>query len=71
MKCGVSLEGLLKISLLILELLVLSGGLLVLLVLADEIVHVGLRLGELHLVHPLPSVPVEEGLASEHRRELL
>ena len=32
-------------------LLVLSGGILVLLVLRDEIVHVGLGLSELHLVH--------------------
>merc|ERR1719198_54902 len=29
------------------------------------------RLGELHLVHALASVPVEEGLAAEHRGELL
>ena len=36
-----------------------------------QIVHVGLRLGELHLVHALPSVPMEESLAPEHRSELL
>merc|ERR1711998_465137 len=52
-------------------LLVLSGGILVLLVLRDEIVHVGLGLSELHLVHTLTGVPVEEGLAAEHGSELL
>merc|ERR1711998_552282 len=31
-----------------------------------EVVHVGLGLGELHLVHALTGVPVEEGLAAEH-----
>jgi len=31
--------------------LLLGGGVLVLLVLGDEVVHVGLGLGELHLVH--------------------
>ena len=61
--------------------------LLVLLVLRNQIVHVALSLGELHLVHALSSVPVQEGLgksplttdpigkqpylASEHRSELL
>ena len=33
--------------------LLLGGGVLVLLVLGDEIVHVGLGLSELHLVHTL------------------
>ena len=33
--------------------LLLGGGVLVLLVLADQVVHVGLRLCELHLVHAL------------------
>ncbi|KFR13918.1 hypothetical protein N306_03239, partial [Opisthocomus hoazin] len=37
----------------------------------DEVVHVALGLGELHLVHPLARVPVEEGFAPEHGRELL
>ena len=36
-----------------------------------QIVHVGLGLSELHLVHTLSSVPVEERLATEHRSELL
>ena len=35
----------------------LGGGVLVLLVLRDEIVHVGLGLGELHLVHAFTGVP--------------
>merc|ERR1712070_1297380 len=57
---------------LLLELaLLLGGGVLVLLVLGDEIVHVGLGLGELHLVHALAGVPVEESLAAEHGGELL
>ncbi|KFO90405.1 hypothetical protein N320_05280, partial [Buceros rhinoceros silvestris] len=37
----------------------------------DQVVHVALGLGELHLVHPLARVPVEEGLAPEHGGELL
>merc|ERR1712057_49648 len=58
--------------LLLIELaLVLSGGILVLLVLGDKIVHVGLSLSELHLVHTLTSVPVKEGFATEHASELL
>jgi hypothetical protein len=52
-------------------LLILSGGILVLLVLGDEIVHVALSFGELHLVHALTGIPVEEGLAAEHGGELL
>lgn len=33
--------------------LFLRGSILILLVLADQVVHVGLRFCELHLVHPL------------------
>ena len=44
---------------------------MVLLVLRDEIVHVGFGFGELHFVHTLTGVPVEEGLSSEHGSELL
>jgi len=51
-------------------LFVLSGGILVLLVLGDEVIHVGLGFGEFHLVHALTGVPVEEGLAAEHGGEL-
>ena len=46
--------------------LIVNGRLLVLLVLRDKVVHVGLGLGELHLVHTLSGVPMEEGLATEH-----
>merc|ERR1719305_1117759 len=60
------------LTLLLVELtFLLGGGVLVLLVLRDEIVHVGLSLGELHLVHALAGVPVKEGLAAEHAGELL
>ena len=52
-------------------LLVLGGGVLVLLVLRNEIVHVGLSLSELHLVHTLTGVPMKEGLSAEHAGELL
>ena len=45
-------------------LLVIDGGLLVLLVLGDQVVHVALGLSELHLVHALISVPVEESLGT-------
>merc|ERR1719217_964147 len=51
--------------------LLLGGGVLVLLVLGDQVVHVGLSLGELHLVHALAGVPVKERLAAEHGGELL
>ena len=65
------LESLLKVALLILKLFVLRGGLLVLLVLGHQIVHVGLGLSELHLVHALAGVPMEESLPPEHGGELL
>ena len=62
----------LHLVLLLIELALLLGGrVLVLLVLRDEIVHVGLSLSELHLVHALTGVPVEERLAAEHGGELL
>merc|ERR1711881_804823 len=62
----------LVLALLLLELaLLLGGGVLVLLVLGHEVVHVGLGLSELHLVHALTRVPVQEGLAAEHGGELL
>merc|ERR1712057_81915 len=60
------------LSLLLVELTFLfRSGVLVLLVLRHQIVHVGLSLGELHLVHALAGVPVKEGLAAEHASELL
>ena len=51
--------------------LLLGTGVLVLLILRHQIIEVGLGLGELHLVHALAGVPVEEGLATEHDSELL
>jgi hypothetical protein len=60
-----------KSLLLLVRLLVLGGGALVVLVLGDEVVHVGLGLGELHLVRTLTGEPVEEGLAAEHDGRLL
>ena len=49
----------------------ISRGVLVLLILRHKVIHVALGLGELHLIHPLSGVPVEEGLAAEHGCELL
>lgn len=49
---------------------VIGGGLLVLLVFADEIGQVGLGLGEFHFVHTFARVPVQEGLPPEHGLEL-
>ena len=61
----------LHLVLLLIELALLLGGrVLVLLVLRDEIVHVGLGLSELHLVHALPSVPVEESLGKIYLRKV-
>merc|ERR1712099_112221 len=51
--------------------LLLSGSVLVLLILGNEVVHVALGLGELHLVHALPCVPVQESLTPEHSGEIL
>merc|ERR1739838_473616 len=62
---------LVHIVLFVLEVVVLCGGVLILLVFGDEIVHIALSLSELHLVHSLPGVPVQECFAAEHRSELL
>jgi len=43
---------------------------LVLLVFRDQVLHVRLGFGELHLIHALLRVPMQEGLALEHEREL-
>merc|ERR1719458_2058792 len=61
----------LHLIILFLILALLGGGVLVLLVLRDKVVHVGLGLSELHLVHALAGVPVQESLAPEHSSELL
>jgi len=55
----------------IFEVFLFCGSILVLLILADKVVHVGLSFCEFHLIHTFTGVPVEEGLASEHRCELL
>merc|ERR1712048_36288 len=55
----------------ILVIFVIDTGLLILLVLGNQIHHVTLCLSELHLVHTLASVPVEEGLSSEHSTKLV
>jgi len=40
------------------------------LVLGHQVIHVGLSLGELHLIHALAGVPMQERLSPEHGREL-
>ena len=52
-------------------LFIFGGGILVLLVLGDEVVHVGFSFSEFHLVHTFTGVPMEEGLSAEHGGELL
>ena len=47
-----------------------GGGILVLLVLGDKIVHVGFGFGEFHFVHTFTGVPVKKGLTTEHGGEL-
>merc|ERR1712223_618906 len=61
---------LLFIGILVLEIIIIRGRILVLLVLADQIIHIALCLGELHLVHSLSGIPVQECFSSEHGREL-
>ena len=53
------------VHLVVLCVVLVNGGVLVLLVLGDQVVHVGLRLGELHLVHALATnatIVVKESL---------
>ena len=57
--------------LLVLILALGDGDILVLLILGYQIVHVGLGLSELHLVHTLTSIPMQESLSSEHGSELI
>lgn len=52
-------------------LLFLNASLLVLLVLANQIIHVRLSLSKFHLIHTLRSVPVQESLSSKHGTELV
>lgn len=48
-----------------------GGGVLILLILCHQVIHVALSLSKLHLIHSLASVPMQEGLSLEHDRELL
>merc|ERR1719427_2057790 len=50
------------------RLIIVNSCLLVLLILANEIIHVALSLGELHA---LPSIPVKESFPPEHSSKLL
>merc|ERR1719411_835490 len=65
------LEGLSGVHFSVILKVLINCCLLVLLVLGDQVVHVRLGLGELHLVHALPGVPVKESFSSEQGRELL
>merc|ERR1719428_1570856 len=47
-----------------------SGGILVLLVFADQVIHVAFSLGEFHFVHALSCIPMQECLAAEHGCEV-
>mmetsp|Transcript_99868 Transcript_99868/g.291347 ORF Transcript_99868/g.291347 Transcript_99868/m.291347 type:complete len:298 (+) Transcript_99868:349-1242(+) len=51
--------------------LLLCSCILVLLVLRNQVVHVALSFRELHLIHALSSVPMQEGFTAEHRCEVL
>lgn len=44
---------------------------LILLIFADQIVHVGFSFSELHLIHALGSVPMQESFATKHASKLL
>jgi len=60
-----------RCNLLLVFTLFLNSGILILLVLGNEILHVGLGFRELHLVHTLLCVPMQERLPLEHGRELV
>merc|ERR1719487_2387143 len=51
--------------------LLLGSGILVLLVLGDEVIHVTLCFSELHLIHAFACVPMKESFATEHSCEVL
>merc|ERR1711933_12367 len=51
--------------------LLLGGGVLVLLVLRNEVIHVALCLCKLHLIHALSCIPMQESLSAEHGSEVL
>jgi hypothetical protein len=60
-----------RLLLILIVTLLIRGGILVLLVLRHKVVHVALSLGELHLIHALTRVPMQESLPPEHSSELL
>mmetsp|Transcript_7921 Transcript_7921/g.26197 ORF Transcript_7921/g.26197 Transcript_7921/m.26197 type:complete len:442 (+) Transcript_7921:36-1361(+) len=49
--------------------IVVNSRRFILLIFTDKIVHVAFGFGEFHLIHTLASVPVQESLATEHRRK--
>jgi hypothetical protein len=51
--------------------LLFGSGVLVLLIFRYQIVHIGFGLGEFHLVHTFPSVPMQKSFPSEHSSKLL
>merc|ERR1712048_387921 len=51
--------------------LFLSCGILILLVLGDEVVHIAFSFREFHFIHTFTGVPVQKGFAAEHRSEIL
>jgi hypothetical protein len=59
------------VSFLLVLVFLVCSCVLILLVLGNQVVHVAFSFGELHLVHSLPGVPMQEGLPAEHSRELL
>merc|ERR1740138_1840134 len=60
------------LSLLFVELaFFLCGGVLILLIFRNEVIHIALSFGELHFVHTFPSVPMQESLSAKHCREVL
>jgi len=68
-----ALTGKLVLSIVIVEFafVFIGGSFLVLLVFADQVIHVAFGFSEFHLVHALASVPMQESLATEHGSELL
>ena len=58
-------------SILILKVVVIGGGILILLIFGDQIIHIRLCLGKLHFVHSLAGIPMQERLPPEHGRKLL
>ncbi|CAN1253826.1 hypothetical protein LINPERPRIM_LOCUS8441 [Linum perenne] len=60
-----------ELFLLLVDIIPIRHRVLVLLILGHQIVHIALRLRELHLIHPFPCIPMQESLPPEHHSELL